>query len=422
MLGLEYAKQLDQKDPLASYKAEFYLPSDGIYLDGNSLGLLSKRAEQALLQSLEDWKKNGIDGWTEGAEPWFYFSEKLGKMSAPLIGAKEGEVVVTGSISVNLHQMLSTFYKPDGKRTKILADELAFPTDIYAVKSQLALKGMDTQENLKLIKSKDGHTLDEDDIITEMTSDVALILLPSVLYRSGQLLDMKKLTAAAHERGIIIGFDLAHSMGAVPHELHDWGVDFAVWCNYKYLNNGPGGVGGLFVHQKHFGKAPGLAGWFGSDKNKQFDMEHQFSPSEHAGAYQIGTPHVLSAAPLLGSLSLFEEVGIKAIREKSLALTQFLMELLEQEKLHEVFTMINPKENERRGGHVALQHEEAARICKALKENKIIPDFRSPNIIRLAPIAFYTSYEDVWKFVQTLKKIMDEKTYEKFENTRNVVA
>lgn len=418
----DYARSLDAKDALSSYKNEFYFPNNAIYLDGNSLGLLSKRAEKSLLQSLEDWKKHGIDGWTEGSEPWFYFSEKLGRKTAPLIGANPEEVIVTGSISVNLHQMLSTFYKPTEKRTKILADELAFPTDIYAIKSQLALRGESVDENLKIVKSDQGHTLNEDDIINEMTEDVSLVLLPAVLYRSGQLLNIKKLTEAARDRGIFIGFDLAHSIGAIPHQLHSWGVDFAVWCNYKYLNNGPGGVGGLFVHERHFGTAPGLAGWFGSNKNKQFDMEHQFSQADGAGAFQIGTPHILSTAPLLGSLSLFEEVGIEAIREKSLALTRFLINLLKQEKLTDEFKIINPIEDERRGGHVALEHKEAARICKALKEKGVIPDFRAPNIIRLAPIAFYTSFEDVRNFICILKEIMTEKTYEKFENTRNVVA
>ncbi|MCA1056028.1 kynureninase [Rossellomorea aquimaris] len=416
------AIKLDNEDTLAKFKDEFYIKEDRYYMDGNSLGLLSKRAEKALQTSLEDWKEHGIDGWMDGVEPWFYYSEKLGARTAPLVGAKKEEVIVTGSITTNLHQLISTFYQPEGKRTKILADELTFPSDIYAIQSQLELKGYVHEEHLVQVKSRDGYTLMEEDIIEAMKEDIALILLPSVLYRSGQLLDMKRLTEEAHKRGIIIGFDLAHSIGALPHQLHDHGVDFAVWCNYKYLNSGPGGVGGLYVHERHFGKKPGLAGWFGSRKDKQFDMEHVLTAAESAGAFQIGTPHILSSAPLMGSLELFEEAGIHELRRKSLSLTRFMMELLNQELPEAGFTICNPLEDERRGGHISLKHDEAARICKALKEQGVTPDFRAPNVIRLAPVALYSSYVDVWDTIRILKGIMENEEYKKFENTRNVVA
>lgn len=421
-LTLEHAKELDRQDSLAHFRNEFYIKKNHYYMDGNSLGLLSKRAEKALLTSLEDWKEHGIDGWMDGQEPWFYYSEKLGEMTAPLVGAEKEEVIVTGSITTNLHQLLATFYQPDGKRTKILADELTFPSDIYAVQSQLELKGYTPDEHLIQVKSRDGYTLSEEDIIRDMTDDIALILLPSVLYRSGQLLDMKRLTSAAHKRGIVIGFDLAHSIGALPHQLHDDGVDFAVWCNYKYLNSGPGGVGGLFVHNRHKGKKPGLSGWFSSRKDKQFDMDHTLTHADSAGAFQIGTPHILSSAPLLGSLELFEEAGIENLRRKSLSLTRFMMDLFQEELSQYGFTICNPLEDDQRGGHISLKHEEAARICKALKVNNVTPDFRSPNVIRLAPVALYSSYEDVWETIQILKTIMDKEEYKKFENTRNVVA
>jgi kynureninase len=208
----------------------------------------------------------------------------------------------------------------------------------------------------------------------------------------------------------------------IPHSFCEWGVDFAYWCNYKHLNGGPGSVGGLYVNQKHFGTIPGLAGWFGSRKEKQFDMEHTFTPADGAGAYQIGTPHVLSLAPLLGALEIFEEAGIENIRAKSLKINQYLMDLIENDLKDMGFTIGNPKEDARRGGHISLEHSEAPRICKALKENGVIPDFRAPNIIRLAPIALYTSYSQVWEVVQILKKIMEEKQYEKFKNEREVVA
>lgn len=421
-LTLEYAKELDKQDSLSHFRNEFYIKQNHYYMDGNSLGLLSKRAEKSLLTSLEDWKEHGIDGWMDGQEPWFYYSEKLGEMTAPLVGAEKEEVIVTGSITTNLHQLLATFYQPRGKRTKILADELTFPSDIYAIQSQLELKGYSPEEHLIQVKSADGNTLREEDIIGNMTDEVALILLPSVLYRSGQLLDIKRLTDEAHKRGIVIGFDLAHSIGALPHQLHEDGVDFAVWCNYKYLNSGPGGVGGLFVHNQHAGKKPGLSGWFSSRKDAQFDMDHTLTHADSAGAFQIGTPHILSSAPLLGSLELFEEAGIENLRRKSLSLTRFLMDLFQQELSPYGFTICNPLEDDRRGGHISLKHEEAARICKALKANKVTPDFRSPNVIRLAPVALYSSYEDVWETIQILKNIMEKEEYKQFENTRNVVA
>lgn len=421
-LTLEYAKQLDQADSLNKFREEFYIKPNSIYMDGNSLGLLSKRAERTLLESLNDWKEHGIDGWTNGKHPWFFLSEKLGEMMAPLVGVSSDEVIVTGSTTVNLHQLVATFYQPVGKKSKILADELTFPSDIYALQSQLRIHGFEPDTHLIRVKSRDGRFLDEEDIIDAMTDEIALIILPTVLYRSGQILDMKRLTAEANKRGILIGFDGCHSIGAIPHLFSEWGVDFAYWCNYKHLNGGPGSVGGLFVNKKHFGTAPGLAGWFGSKKEKQFDMEHILTPAESAGAYQIGTPHVLSLAPLLGALEIFAEAGIENIREKSLKINRFLMDLLDQELSEMGFTIGNPVDDVRRGGHVSLEHKEAARICKALKENGIIPDFRAPNIIRLAPVALYTSYSEVWEVVQILKKIMDERQYEKFANEREVVA
>lgn len=417
-----YAKYLDQQDDLKIYRQEFYVSEHTIYFDGNSLGLLSKRAEQATDTLLASWKKYAIDGWTEGTHPWFYLSEKLGAMSAALIGAKPEEVITTGSTTTNLHQLVASFFKPEGKRTKILADELNFPSDIYALKSQLQLHGLNPEEHLVQVKSKDGNTLQNQVIINAMTDDVALIVLPGVLYRSGQILDMQTLTMEAHKRGILIGFDLCHSIGSIPHHLNDWGVDFAFWCTYKHLNGGPGSVGGLYVNEKHFGKDPGLAGWFGSAKDKQFDMEHTFTAEVHAGSYQIGTPHLLSAAPLLGSLEIFEEAGIEQIRKKSLHLTTYMMKLVEDQLADYQFKVANPKDEITRGGHIFLEHPEAARICKALKADGVIPDFRNPNGIRLAPVALYNTFEEVWQTVQILKTIMKEERYKKYENKRGVIA
>ncbi|WP_035295028.1 kynureninase [Brevibacillus thermoruber] len=417
-----HALQCDAEDGLARFREAFYIQPGIVYLDGNSLGLLSRRAEEALLRALDDWKTRGIDGWTEGDNPWFYQAERLGAMSAPLVGAEPDEVVVSGSTTVNLHQLAAAFFCPEGKRSKILADELNFPSDIYALQSQLRLRGLDPADNLVRVKSRDGRYLAEEDIIAAMTEEVALIVLPTVLYKSGQLLDIPRLTAEAHARGIVIGFDGCHSVGAIPHRFSEWGVDFAYWCTYKYLNSGPGGVGGLYVNRKHFGRLPGLAGWFGSDKEKQFDMEHDFTPARTAGAYQIGTPHILSMAPLFGSLEMFAEAGMEAIRDKSLRQTRYLMDLIEMELPDMDFVIVSPREDERRGGHVSLEHPEAARISQALKAHGVIPDFRAPNVIRLAPVALYTSYHEVWRGVQVLKRIMQEKLYERYENKRGVVA
>nr|WP_091835393.1 kynureninase [Marininema halotolerans] len=418
----KWAEEMDRQDQLASFRDEFYLKEGSIYLDGNSLGLLSRRAESTLQEVLASWREFGIDGWTEGEHAWFQLSERLGEKLAPLVGANPEEVIATGSTTVNLHQLLATFYQPKGNRMKLLADALTFPSDIYALKSHVRLHGLDMTEGLIQVESTDGHTIEEDALIEAMTDEVALIVLPSVLYRSGQLLDMKRLTQSAHERGILIGFDLCHSIGAIPHQLSEWGVDFAFWCNYKYLNAGPGSVGGLYVHRRHHGCLPGLAGWFGSAKEVQFDMDHTLQPASHAGAFQIGTPHILSLAPLLGSLDLFHEAGMEAIRRKSLSMTRYLMMLVETELLHKGFSFGNPMEDTRRGGHVCLIHDEAVRICKALKARGIVPDYRAPNVIRLAPISLYTSYTEVWEAIQQLKTIIENKEYEGFEKERGVVA
>ncbi|WP_405099749.1 kynureninase [Oceanobacillus sp. FSL H7-0719] len=420
--GRSVAKKLDSQDELRHFRDEFYVSSEQIYLDGNSLGLLSKRAEKSLYTLLDSWKNYGIDGWTAGAYPWFYLSEQLGALTASLIGAKPEEVITTGSTTTNLHQLLATFFKPKDKRNKILADELNFPSDIYAIKSQLSLKNLNPDEHLIQVKSRDGNLLQEEDIIAAMTEDIAVIILPSVLYRSGQLLDMQYLTEEAHQRNILIGFDLCHSIGAIPHHLSEAGVDFAFWCTYKHLNGGPGSVGGIYVNERHSSAEPGLAGWFGSAKEKQFDMEHTFTPAADAGAYQIGTPHVLSIAPLLGSLEIFQEAKIDKIREKSLQLTAFFIELLDSELPDATFTNRSPVSKEKRGPHIYLEHPEAASICKALKARNVIPDFRTPNGIRLAPVALYNTFEDVYEAVRILSEIMKSKEYKNFKNERGVIA
>ncbi|WZY01419.1 kynureninase [Bacillus sp. FSL W7-1360] len=419
---LAHAQALDEKDPLRSYATEFYKNNGITYVDGNSLGLCSKRAEQAVLSVFAMWKQHGIDGWGEGTYPWFTLSERIGQALASLVGAHPDEVIATGSTTSNLHQLLATFYRPEGKRTKIVTDALNFPTDFYAIKSHLRLHHDDEQTHLRVVESLDGHTLCEDDIIAAMDEEVAVVLLSSVLYRSAQRLSLKKLTDAAHSRGIIIGFDLCHSIGSIPHTLSADGVDFAVWCTYKHLNGGPGSVAGLYVHRRHHDRMPGLAGWFGSNKEKQFDMSPTFTQGDGAGAFQMGTPHLLSLAPLIGALELFAEVGLEAVREKSLKLTDYFLALLAAFPETQVFTVRTPIAHEQRGGHIYLEHKEAARICKALKQAGVIPDYRAPSGIRIAPVALYNSFTDVYTVAITLRQIMKDKTYERFSNTREVIA
>ena len=419
---VQYAKEMDQQDKMRTFKNEFYLPKNQLYMDGNSLGLMSKRSEATLEKLITSWRERGIDGWTEGEDPWFTYPENLSERVAKIVGANGNEVMVTGSITVNIHQMLSTLFHPTPEKSVIVVDELNFPSDIYAVESHLKLRGLDPAVSMRKVKSEDGYTLSLEAIEEMLTDDVAILMLPSVLYRSGQLLDLKRITEMAHAKGILVGFDLAHSIGSVPHQLHNDDVDFAIWCHYKYMNSGPGGTGGLYIHERHHHELPGLAGWFGSDKTKQFDMSHDFTKANGAGAYQIGTPNLFSTAPLSGSVELFEEAGMDAVRSKSLALTKYLRDLIQAEVGSFDFVDVTPIADESRGGHIALAHPEAARICKALKEANVVPDFRAPDIIRLAPISFYSSFEDVWEMVQRLKTIMVEETYKTFSNERNVVA
>ncbi len=329
-------------------------------MDGNSLGLLSKASESSVLQILDEWKTLGIRGWLEARKPWFYFAEELGGKCAKLVGAEAEEVVATGTTTVNIHSLVNTLYQPDSKRKKILADELTFPTDIYALRSIVNLRGFDSEGNLVLAKSSDGRFLDEAEIIALMDDNVALVFLPSVLYRSGQLLDMRYLTEEAHRRGIQIGFDCSHSVGVVPHYFDRWDVDFAVWCSYKYLNGGPGSTAFLYLNKKLFDYEPALAGWFGYVKDKQFDLDLKFEHARNAGGWQISSPAILSSAPLEGSLKMILEAGIENIRQKSLELTSYLMYLIDNvlSKQPYNFGIGTPREAERRGGHIAVEHEE----------------------------------------------------------------
>lgn len=416
--GKKYAEELDEKDPLSEFRNRYIVPDDVVYLDGNSLGLISVDAEECLDRVVDEWKELGIKGWKDAEIPWIWYGERLGDMTAPLIGAEEDEVVVSNCTTVNIHTLIGTFYDPFKGRKKIIVDELDFPTDHYAIKAQMRLKEVDPEENLIVVESRDGRTIDEEDVVDRMEEDVAIVFLPSVLYRSGQLLDIEYITEEAHKRDILAGFDLAHSIGVCPHKLDEWEVDFAVWCNYKYLNSGPGAIAGLYVNEKHFDSMPALAGWWGHEKSTQFDMNLDFTPAEHSGAWQIGTIPILSSAPLEGSLRIIREAGVDRIRKKSVKLTSYLISLVDKLLREEPynFRVGTPRDAESRGGHVAIERDkEAYRINRAMINRGFITDFRPPNIIRVCPSPLYTRYVDVWRFIDNLKEVVQTGEYEKFE-------
>lgn len=407
--------ELDRADPLARFRAEFFLPPGKIYLDGNSLGLLSRHAEASLLQALEQWRALGIDGWTAPAAPWLTLAESAAAKLAPFLGAPPQSLAVTGQTTANLHQLLATLFDPSASRRVIVGDALNFASDTYALASHLRLRGLDPASHLRLIPSRDGRLLWLEDILAAFADDVQLVVLPAVVFTSGQLLDVATLTRKAHERGLLIGWDLSHSVGAAPHALERDGVDFAFWSHYKWLNAGPGSVGGLFLHPRHFARAPGLAGWWGVRPARRFAMPREHEPAPGAAALHIGTPHILSLAPLIGSLELMAEAGgIAALREKSLALTDFLFAAAETELAPHGFALATPRPHPARGGHVSLAHRDAWRFCQALEAAGVVADFREPDLLRLAPSPLYTSFADCAAAVARLKQIAEKRAHEKF--------
>jgi kynureninase len=349
----------------------------------------------------------------------------MAEKASGLVGAEADELIMTGTTTINIHSLVSTFYKPEGQRTKILADRLNFPSDIYALKGQISLHNLDPDRELILVDSPDGFNLREEDIVSQMSEEVAVALLPSVLYRSGQLLDMEYLTREAHKRGIVIGFDCSHSAGVVPHHFSKWGVDFAVFCSYKYLNGGPGSSAFLYLNRRHFDKEPVLTGWFGNKKETQFDMSLEFDHARNAGGWQISSPGILGSSPIEGSLELINEAGIEPIREKSKQMTGYLVYLLEELLSGDpyYFRIVSPREADRRSGHIAITRErDVFRINEALKNKGVVPDFRPPDLIRIAPSPLYNTYQEIWLVVQFLKEIIDNKEYEAFSSQRDAIS
>ncbi len=413
------ALALDSQDALAGFRDRFRRVSGMIYLDGNSLGLLCKDAEQTVLRALDEWRKLAIDGWLDAEPAWFEYGERLGEMMAPLVGAEPDEVVVTGSTTVNLHALVLSFLSqmPVDKRT-VLADNQNFPSDLYALDADARLLG----GQLKMVESEDGRFITEQAVIRAMTPDIGVAVMPSVLYRSGQLLDMQLLAREASTRGIVLGFDCSHSAGVVPHHFGHWDVDFAFWCTYKYMNGGPGSTAALYLNKKHRDTTPSLAGWWGHRKSTQFEMNTWFEKASGAGAFQIGTPSILGSAALFGVLDVMLEAGIERIREKSVRATAFLIDMVDDVLSELGFGCGTPRESGARGGHVALCHESAWQICEAMKRRRIVPDFRPPDIIRLAPSPLYTSFEEVYQAVCGIRDIVVSGEHEKLNSRRRLVT
>jgi len=419
--GIAFARELDLNNPLASFAGRFYKTNE-IYMDGNSLGLASKDAEEALLEALAAWKKEAIKIWNVENGKYFNVSRLIAQRTAPLINAMPEEIIHMGTITSNILQGINTFYQPTKDRYKIIVDELNFPSDIYAVKSMISSKGLNVEDALTVIHSRDGRTLDENDIVAAMKEDVAVAWLPSVLYRSAQLLDMAHISKAGLKRGIFVGWSLAHSIGSVPHDFRKIEPDFAVWCTYKYLNGGPGSNAGMFINRRHFGRKHGFQGWFGNRDATQFSMSHKYDPDVDANNWLLGSHTIFSLYPVYGALKIHEDAGIENIRDVSLQMTSYLMYLIDTRLGQYGFRVGNPREDHRRGGHVACEHDEAYRISTALRDLNVIPDFREPNVIRLAPVALYNTYEEIYEVVTIMEKIAKEKIYETCSSERATVV
>ena len=421
-LTLEYARELDKKDVLARYKEEFYLPSY-LYYEANGLGPMSRRSEATLLRVASEWKEQLVAGWFSGKIPWFYYPERIAAMERDLVGAVDKELIINGTTTTNIHCARASFYRPQGKRTKILCDRQIFSSDKYAVDGQIRLKGMDPEAEL-ILGGGEELLLDEEKIVEAMTPEVALVFLGSVIHSTGQILDMEYLTEEAHKRGIPIGFDLSHSAGVVPHKLHDWKVDFAVWCNYKYLNGGLGCPATLFIHESNFSVYPAMPGWHGYKKSLQFKKLPEFEPETGAGGWQHGSPMILNIAPLEGALEMIQEAGIDKIRRKSLEMTGFFMELVKEKLMPLGVQIITPEEAKRRGGHVTIAHiaseemkeflDSGSHITKELKEavEKKIKSEKRPdasNQVRIAFSPLFTSFADVWQTAENLYGLLKNK-------------
>jgi kynureninase len=412
----DFARQLDSEDPLRSFRDKFHLPlsKNGeplIYFAGNSLGLMPKAAREIVGEELDNWAKLGVDAHHATETPWYTYHQALRDPTARIVGAKPLEVICMNSLTVNLHLMMATFYRPTKSRFKILMEEPAFPSDTYAIKTQIAHHGLDPNDALILARpKKDKFTIRTDDIVNliEKNADqLAVVMLAGVNFFTGQLFDIERITATAQAHGIVVGFDLAHAVGNVPLTLHDWNADFAVWCSYKYLNAGPGAVAGAFVHERHATntKLPRFAGWFGNDPNTRFrlHLEPEFVPVASADGWQISNPSIFAMAPLRASLAIFDDAGeMEPLRAKSIRLTSYL-EFMLTEIGSKKFTVITPRKPNARGCQLSiLAHEHPKQLLKELETAGVKCDFREPNVIRVAPTPLYNTFHEVWRFARIL--------------------
>lgn len=420
--GQEFAKQLDQADTLKSFRNEFLFPQhngrDVIYFTGNSLGLQPKILRSHLEQELNDWSKYGVEGHFHAQNPWFSYHEYLTQANATIVGAKPIEVVCMNQLTVNLHLLMVSFYRPNKTRYKILCEAKAFPSDQYAIESQINFHGLSTEEALIEIAPRENcHTIDENDILEAIEKNkdsLALVLIGGVNYYSGQLFDIEKITAAAHKVGAYAGWDLAHAAGNVELKLHDWNVDFACWCTYKYMNSGPGSVAGAFVHEKHANEnLPRFAGWWGHKKEVRFKMEKGFVPMSGAEGWQISNAPVLSMAAHKASLEIFERAKFSSLIKKSKVLTAYLEFLLQElnknksGKNNYPLEIITPSNEKQRGAQLSIiAHGYGKDLHNKMIEQGIISDWREPNVIRLAPVPLYNSYCDMYDFAQILTKLI----------------
>jgi kynureninase len=414
------AQARDAQDPLAEFAAEFHHPEDSagrrlIYLCGHSLGLQPKTAAPFIEQELKDWRRLGVIGHHAAGRPWIEYHEQAAAPLAALAGALESEVVAMNSLTVNLHLMMVSFFRPDSKRNRILIEKSAFPSDRYAIVSQLAFHGLSAAECLIEVEPRPGERiLRTEDLLERIGmegSRLALVLLPGVQYLSGQVLELAPLIAAARKAGAAVGVDCAHSIGNTPLNLHDWDADFAVWCSYKYLNAGPGAVGGCFVHERHARRTdlPRFAGWWGHDPATRFQMGPHFRPIQGAAGWQISNPSVLSMAPLLASLATIQRARMERMREKSIALTGYMLQLIEQ-RLPGLIDCVTPRAPEARGCQLSLvvrSSPAAAKRCfELLTAAGVVGDWREPDVLRLAPIPLYNSYQDVFSAVEALSQAL----------------
>ena len=412
----EFAKQKDEQDELKSFRNRFHHPiingKPTVYFTGNSLGLQPVAAKDYIQTELEDWAKWGVEGHFHGRNPWFSYHELLTEKMAKVVGAKPLETVVMGSLSTNVHLLMVSFYRPEGKRTKIICESKAFPSDQYILETQVRHHGLNPADTIIEISPREGEELlHEEDIlnaIKETGDELALVMIGGVNYYTGQLFDMKSIAAAGHAVGAKVGFDLAHAAGNINLQLHDWNIDFAAWCTYKYLNSGPGGVSGIFVHEKHATNKDlvRFGGWWGQDKETRFLMEKGFDPIPTAEGWQHSNAPVMLMAPLNASLDLFEEAGMEAIGRKRDDMTAFLEFVINDIKSEKVeFELITPTDKTKRGAQLSIAAKgQGKKLFDTLTEKNVIADWREPNVIRIAPTPMYNSYEDCWKFGQILKE------------------